>query len=60
MIKVLLPTDFSKASLNAIDYALKFAPDVMGKLAAVLPLNIQRENKKCTKNCKSKIPSSCY
>jgi len=34
--------------------------NVIGKLAGVLPLNIKRENKKCTKNCKSNIPSSCY
>jgi len=36
------------------------AVNVMGKLAAVLPLNIKRKNKKCIKNCKSNILPSCY
>jgi len=60
MIKIILPTDFSKASLNGVEYALNFALGEIGKLATALPLNIKIENKKCTTNCKSNILILCY
>jgi len=42
MIKILLPTDFSKASLNSIEYALNFASGSDAKFIfyhSFIPLN---------------------